>query len=154
MLTQRRYLNPNGWVELQDIDFPLQCDDGSVPADSALGQWNELMMEAGERSGFLLDTCGRAEHMMRQAGFVDVRRKPFRWPLGPWAKGRYYKQLGNMALENFTHGLEGMCMALFTRFLGWSREQVLDFTATVREDMNNAAFHTYFNLYVTYGRKP
>ncbi|KLU81407.1 hypothetical protein MAPG_00497, partial [Magnaporthiopsis poae ATCC 64411] len=34
------FLAPGGYLELQDIDFPVRCDDDSLPADSALKQWS------------------------------------------------------------------------------------------------------------------
>ncbi|KAH9438778.1 hypothetical protein MCOR02_002379 [Pyricularia oryzae] len=85
-------------------------------------------MEAGERSGFKLDECGRVADMMRAAGFVDV--------------------------ENFAEGCEAMSMALFTRFMGWTRDEVVEFSARVRSDLADTSIHAYFPIYVTYGRKP
>ncbi len=142
-------------MEVQDIDVPVVCDDGSVPQDSLLMKWSNLLLEAGQRSGFRLDTCGEAAAMMRAAGFVDVTRVPFKWPLGPWAKQMEYKRLGNWVLENFDLGVEAMCLALFTRFLdGWTKERVEAFAKEVQAEFHNRDYHAYFNLYVTYGRKP
>lgn len=33
-------LTPEGWIELADICFPVQDDDDSLPADSALKRWS------------------------------------------------------------------------------------------------------------------
>lgn len=112
------------------------------------------MLEAGEKSGFFLNTCGKAVDMMRDAGFVDVVRIPYKWPIGPWAKGIEQKRLGLWVLENFTNGVEGMCLALFTRFLEWQKEEVEAFSNQVKADLHNRNYHTYFDMYVTYGRKP
>jgi len=111
-------------------------------------------MEAGERSGFLLNTCGQAAELMRAAGFVDVVRVPLKWPLGPWPKMFEQKRLGWWVLENFDMGCEAICLALFTRFLGWTKEDVIKFASEVKAEMHNRAYHTYFNMYVTYGRRP
>ncbi len=46
-------------------------------------------------------------------------------------------------------GAEAMLLALFTRFLNWTREQVVDFANEVRAGFRNHAYHTYFNLWVT-----
>jgi SAM-dependent methyltransferase len=32
-------LNAGGWIEMSDICFPVACDDGSLPNDSALAKW-------------------------------------------------------------------------------------------------------------------
>jgi hypothetical protein len=112
------------------------------------------MMEAGRRSGFELDTCGRAAAMMHTAGFVDIVRIPYKWPLGPWAREPHLKKIGFWAMQNFTAGVESIMLALFTRFLGWSYEQVKEFAVQVAEEYSNKDYHCYFNLYITYGRRP
>ena len=148
------FLNTDGWVEIQDIDFPLRCADGSLPADSTLQKWSDIMMEASEKAGFLLNTCGRAADFMKEAGFVDIVRVPYKWPIGRWPKNEKMKELGSLARENFIGGVETMSLALFTRFLGWTLDDVKNFTEKVRHDMCQPSYHTYFDLYVTYGRKP
>ncbi|TLS28678.1 hypothetical protein PpBr36_01064, partial [Pyricularia pennisetigena] len=148
------FLERGGHVEVQDIDFPLRCDDGTMRPDSAVRRWSDLMMEAGERSGFKLDECGRVADMMRAAGFVDVVRVPFCWPVNRWPRDQKLKQIGLWAQENFVEGCEAMSMALFTRFMGWTRDEVVDFSARVRADLADTSIHAYFPIYVTYGRKP
>ncbi|QBZ56363.1 hypothetical protein PoMZ_01269 [Pyricularia oryzae] len=148
------FLERGGHVEVQDIDFPLRCDDGTMRPESAVRRWSDLMMEAGERSGFKLDECGRVADMMRAAGFVDVVRVPFCWPVNRWPRDQKLKQLGLWAQENFAEGCEAMSMALFTRFMGWTRDEVVEFSARVRSDLADTSIHAYFPIYVTYGRKP
>jgi hypothetical protein len=154
MTKTNSFMEPGGYLELQDIDFPIRCDDDSLAPDSALGRWSDLLMEAGRRSGFALDTCGRAAEMMRRAGFVDVVRVPFTWPINRWPRDQRLKQLGLWAEENFAEGCEAMSMALFTRNLGWTRDEVVEFSARVRADLADVRKHAYFTLYITYGRKP
>ncbi|EFX03519.1 sam domain protein [Grosmannia clavigera kw1407] len=148
------FLKSEGWVEIQDIDFPLQCADGSLPSDSAMRRWSDLMLEASRKSGYLLDTCGKAAELMREAGFVDIVRVPYKWPIGPWPRDPSLKQLGAWVFENFHGGIETMSLALFTRFLGWSLDEVRAFAEEARAELCNRNFHTYFDMYVTYGRKP
>lgn len=33
------HMNPGGWIELQDICMPVQCDDGTLKEDSHLWKW-------------------------------------------------------------------------------------------------------------------
>ncbi|KAL0933070.1 methyltransferase [Colletotrichum truncatum] len=147
-------LNPGGWLEIQDIDFPMRSDDGTIPPECDLGRWNDLMMEAGRRSGFLLDTCGRAADMMASVGFVDIVRIPFKWPINQWPQDVKHKTLGLWTEANFSVGLESMTLALFTRFMGWRKEEVWDFSARAIAEWRDVRRHGYFDVYVTYGRKP
>jgi hypothetical protein len=111
------------------------------------------MMEAAEKSGFLLNTCGKVAQMMADAGFVDIMRVPFKWPINRWPVGSKYKQLGDWTELNFSVGMEAMSLALFTRFLGWSREEVLEMVPYVINEWRDRRRHGYFNLYITYGRR-
>lgn len=91
---------------------------------------------------------------MREAGFVDVEQRMFMWPINAWPKDPYMKQLGRWNQLNCTDGLEGFCLALLTRGLGWRKEEVDVFVAKVRADFRNKKIHGYFPMPVTYGRKP
>lgn len=135
------------------MEFPLRSDDSTLLEGSALKRWSDLMVAAGERSGFKLTTCGKAAEMMSMAGFVDIVRIPFKWPINPWPRDEKYKFVGWYTETNFTLGLETMMLALFTRFMGWTRDQVQALAADVRAELHDRSRHAYFNLYVTYGRK-
>ncbi|PSS02080.1 methyltransferase [Coniella lustricola] len=146
-------LTSGGWVEIQDIQFPLHCDDNTLAPNSALKKWSDLMVEAGDKSGFTLTTCERAGDMMHQAGFVDIVRIPYKWPINEWPREAKWKEVGRRTGINFRDGMEGIMMALFTRFMGWTKEQVEDFSQQVDREWQDTRIHAYFNLWVTYGRK-
>jgi hypothetical protein len=52
-------------------------------------------------------------------------------------------------LEDILSGVEGLSMAVFTRTLGWSKEETDIFLVDVRKDMKNTRYHSYYNMYVT-----
>ena len=45
-------------------------------------------------------------------------------------------------------------MALFTRYLGWSQEEVLVFCSEVRAALKDRSVHGYIPIYIVYGQKP
>lgn len=139
---------------MQDINFPIRCDDGCIDINSYLASWNNHMMHAAAQSGFLLDTCGRAAELMRDAGFVDIVRIPYKWPINQWPRDERHKEIGEWTEANFVNGLESITLAMFTRFLGWTKTQVWDFITQVIVDWRDLRHHGYFDVYVTYGRKP
>lgn len=53
------------------------------------------------------------------------------------------------ALENISAGLQGLSLALFTRGLGWSAEELEVFLVDVRKDMRNNRIHSYWPMCVT-----
>lgn len=56
--------------------------------------------------------------LMREAGFVDVVEKRFKWPIGPWSSDPKLKEIGRWNLLNWEEGMEGWVMAAYTRVLG------------------------------------
>lgn len=51
-------------------------------------------------------------------------------------------------LENMAPALEGFSMALFTRVLGWSKEEVQTFLIDVRKELKDPKIHAYWPMYV------
>jgi hypothetical protein len=52
-------------------------------------------------------------------------------------------------LEDLAPGLEGLSVALFTRVLGWSKEELDVFLEDVRKDMKNTKYHAHWNMLVS-----
>ncbi|KAJ4179011.1 hypothetical protein NW767_014713 [Fusarium falciforme] len=80
---------------------------------------------------------------MAEVGFVDVKETPFKWPTNRWPKDRRFKELGDWSNVNTNDSLQGLSMALFTRHLGWTPEEVGVFLVDVRKDLDNPSIHAY-----------
>jgi hypothetical protein len=106
-------------------------------------------MEAAAQTGLDATAPSHFGPKLRAAGFVDVQRKNFKWPLGKWAKGKKNKLLGYYAEEDFNDFLPGSVLGLFTRVLKWTREEVELFLAEVRREKREMKErHFYANLWV------
>ncbi|KAH6987228.1 S-adenosyl-L-methionine-dependent methyltransferase [Ilyonectria destructans] len=147
-------LNPGGWIECQDICFPLRCDDGTVKDDSYIKQWSDLMIKSTTIFGRTGESASMYKQQMIDAGFVNVTEVIYKWPTNRWPVDPYYKDLGFWCFHNIAGGLSGLSMALFTRGLGWSSEEVEVFLANVRNDMKDKSIHGWWPIHVVYGQKP
>ncbi|KAI8668465.1 hypothetical protein NCS55_00872700 [Fusarium keratoplasticum] len=147
-------LNPGGWIECQDITFPAECDDGTLKKGSYIDQWSSLMIEATNVFGRGAQSAKKYKQQMIDAGFVNVTEVIYRWPTNRWPADSYYKELGFWCCHNIAGELSGLSMALFTRALGWSSEQVEVFLANVRTDMKDRRIHAWWPIHVVYGQKP
>jgi hypothetical protein len=49
-------------------------------------------------------------------------------------------------LENFSTGLSGLSMALFTRSLGWMKEELEVFLVEVRKSRKDTNIHGYYPM--------
>lgn len=124
----------------------MRCDDDSWPADSALRKWNEYLLEAGAKLRRPLDICQHYKKLLTDAGFDSVKEDIYKWPSNQWPKEAKFKELGAWNLVNIDSGIEGMTMALFTRGLGWTPEEVQIFLVDVRMDLRNRRLHTYWPM--------
>jgi hypothetical protein len=133
----------------------VKSADGTADGTDLL-LWGELLCEAAKKLGRPMgsDASEMYETWMRQAGFVDIQQRMFMWPTNGWPKNRYMKELGRWNQVNIMEGLEGFCLALLTRGLGWRKEEVDIFVAKVNRDLANKHIHGYFPMPVTFGRKP
>ncbi|GKT60197.1 methyltransferase domain-containing protein [Colletotrichum tofieldiae] len=139
-------LEPGGWFEAGGFVLPLGCDDGTLVEGSPLRQWQELMVEAGDKIGRSIESPAKYTKAMDDAGFVDITVKKYIWPLNSWPKDKKLKEIGKWHNVNLNLGLEALSLALFTRALEWTQEEVLALCAGVRGDLKNKNIHAYWNV--------
>ncbi|KAK1751060.1 methyltransferase [Echria macrotheca] len=146
-------LQPGGWLEMADI-CPITSDDGTLTEDMAIHKWVTQLLDGTRMIGRPFDGAFEYKRQMEEAGFVNVQEHVFKWPQNRWPKDARYKELGTWTLENITSGLEGLSAAVYTRVLGWSKEEVDVLLAQVRNEMKDTKIHSYWPIYVVYGQKP
>ncbi|KAG4440779.1 hypothetical protein IFR05_003766 [Cadophora sp. M221] len=146
--------NPGGYIEVSDICFPIRCDDDTLPANSSLLAWATQQLNGSKVIHRALDATKNHEAELLRVGYTDVTVKYFVWPMNRWPKDPKYKEMGIWNCENFTSGLSGISMALFTRVFGWTPEQLEVFLVDVRKDMKDTRIHAYWPIYTIYARKP
>jgi hypothetical protein len=91
---------------------------------------------------------------VEEAGYVDIVETKFAWPVGPWAKDPKLKALTIWGRENFLSVLQGLSMAVITRGLGMSAQEVEVFFAVVRAEVAGRKVHCYAPITFVYGREP
>jgi SAM-dependent methyltransferase len=79
-----RYLEPGGWVEFQEYHAPFVSDDGTIERCPDF-EW--------------LDAILRAPELLEKRGFAGVDTASTKWPVGPWAKCRREKRIGDLCLR-------------------------------------------------------
>jgi len=70
------------------------------------------------KTGMSFEIVEEMKDLMVGAGFVDVHEEKFVWPIGAWAKDGYLKEVGRWGERNWSEGIEGWVMAIYTRLLG------------------------------------
>jgi hypothetical protein len=145
-LIARSNLEPGGWLELQDLNFPFRSDDETLKPEHALYQWSEFMLEASTKAGKPINFSSQFEQLMKDAGFVNVTAKALKWPSNSWPKNNKKKKLGLWQGGNLAYGIEGFSLALFTRVLGWTKKEVDVFLMKVKNDIKDRTIHSYLPM--------
>lgn len=130
-------------MELQDFSIPFACDDGTMTEDTPTYQVGNLCIEASTALGRPLDIAQSYKDLMAEVGFTDIVERRIKSPIGIWPKDKYFKDLGYWNYTGFDIGLEGLLMALLTRGLGWSKDEVLVYCAQVRTALRDPRIHAY-----------
>jgi len=89
-----RNLNPGGYIEVVDYNYPFKVDDDSLPPNPALQKWCQLMLEGCAKAGRSIDSARHFKKQLEEVGFVDVVEQQFKWPQNRWPKDKKYKELG------------------------------------------------------------
>ncbi|QKX57587.1 uncharacterized protein TRUGW13939_04705 [Talaromyces rugulosus] len=148
-----QHLTPGGWFEQAEISVVPHSEDGSI-AGTSLEQWGPLALECGVKFGKSFSVAEDTGKLFQDAGFQNITYRTFKWPIGPWPKDKRYKEIGMYNRIGWEEGLEGWAMFLFTKFLGWSPEEVQVLLAKIRLNLRDRAIHGYQYISICYGQKP
>ncbi|KAF5655850.1 methyltransferase [Fusarium heterosporum] len=147
-------LTPGGYIELQEVDLVIKCDDDTLSPDNVMLKSLALLTEASIKLGRAYQDIPALADIMAEIGFVDIVVEKFKWPINPWPKDKKAKLLGSWCLANFSIGLEAFTMAPLTRAHGWTPEEVRLFLVDQRKAMSDRSTHAYWPIYSIFARKP
>lgn len=130
-LTWIRCLRPGtGQMEHIEIDWAPRTSQSQFPAAATdMHNWWYWMQQSSQRAGKPIAYREDTEDLLEEAGFVDVSHKRIKIPLyvdgrkdkREWALAHGYQTaMGHIGTQSFT----GFSMALFTRYLGFTPQQV------------------------------
>ena len=153
------HLKPGGWYEQLECSCYCHADDDTTPPGSPLHRWGGLFTEAGRLTGKTVDVIDHQYAWLQEAGFEEVTEHRFKMPDNPWPsaktpEGRRLKEIGKWRRLEIEMGMEGWSLAMFTRVLGMTFEEVQVYLAEVRRDWRDRRVHAYTRVGVVYGRKP
>ena len=83
---------------------------------------------------------------LEAAGFQNVEVRNYKLPIGPWPADKKLKEVGIFQLAAMLEGIDGLTLALWTRFLGWSEREIATFLAKVKLEFRSSNVHSYWPL--------
>jgi len=147
-------LKPGGYAEFTDFDLTWVSPDGSMPLDWVGKKANNEVIKWTKGVG--MEPCNGPllEGWARDAGFVDIAAVKSPLPVGTWPADKRLKTVGAWNYLQCAEGLEGFFFAIFTRYLGYSKEEVEVMCADIRRGMKDPKMHTMYHLHTVVGKKP
>jgi hypothetical protein len=146
LLMTSRALKPGGWVELIEIHVVPGSPDGTLPDNSQIMEFYNVLKPMAASVGFDLDVAQKYKSMLEEAGYEDVQETVYDLPLGPWSKDRRMNEVGRFQNFQLFGGLSSIGMAMLTRVGGWTQEKVEVFLAGVRREGYDKRIHLYYKL--------
>ena len=96
-----------------------KSDDGTSDG-TIFERWGNISLEAGDKFGKTLRVADESADYMRKAGLEGGTETRFKVPIGPWAKDKRMKELGQYNRLQCEEGIEGWTMYLLTTVMGVS----------------------------------
>ncbi|KAK1460548.1 methyltransferase [Colletotrichum cuscutae] len=145
-MIQRAYdhLEPGGYFEVQDLELPSYCDDGSVPPDAALYRWQHALVDASNEVGRPINYAVDCLDDLHNVGFIEIHHQIYKWPFNNWPDDPKLKEAGRWNCANLVMGLEAFSLGLLTRVKGWTRDAVEEFCAEVKKEVKDTRLHAYW----------
>ena len=107
-------LEPGGWMESQELDSKVYCDDGTMPASWPLLEWSKDQDDAATNHlKTPLRIANKLKRWYEQAGFVEVKEEVFHILINEWAKEDRLKMFGKFMAQNMQAGLYGWSVNYF-----------------------------------------
>lgn len=150
-----RVLEPGGYIESFEASPFIRTDDNDLPADTAIAQWGPIYAQAGEKFGrtFRVVDDNLQVKGLEEAGFVDIQVHDYNTPIGSWPTQPRQRAVGELTMYSVLQDVEGYILFVVNS-LGWTREQVLAYTAQLHHEMQLNKYRTYFTVRLVHARKP
>lgn len=141
------HLAPGGYLEIQEVQTVVRCDDHSATEESSLViRWSQLTSGAAARAGNDPLASNHFPQQLRNQGFGHVKTYPIQWPIGTWPKGGLEKDIGRFMVSRMLRAAEEMSVTKLMRRLDWSREEVEALIEDWRDDIQDPNRHFYVQV--------
>ncbi|KAI8664812.1 hypothetical protein NCS56_00915200 [Fusarium sp. Ph1] len=147
-------LRPGGWIECQELEGLLECDDDSVTENNPFKKWCDDIVDASIAADRPLPGAASIKQALKETGFVDIHEKIYKIPINGWPKNRRLKRFGELWHANVAEGLQALSYGLLHRVKGMTKEEIEVNLIDVRRALADHRMHGYQKFYVVWGRKP
>ncbi|KAJ5218408.1 uncharacterized protein N7498_000507 [Penicillium cinerascens] len=93
------------------------------------------MHEVAAKFGKRVNVAAEQKELMHSAGFVQADEQIFKVPFGKWSDDPNLKRIESSYVFHMQYALEGYKLRLFTKTLGWSKEDTDALISRVQQEL-------------------
>ncbi|KAL4946550.1 hypothetical protein BDV06DRAFT_233127 [Aspergillus oleicola] len=153
-----KHLVPGGWVGLLEHDLRFHPREGKEEEMEGkwdvIKKWQELISEAAEKFGKRINMGSKQKALMEEAGLVEVQSRYSRFLQKDGKMTPQQARMGSFYHHHWKEQLQGYSLRLFTKTLGWSKENTDNLIERVLQELNQEDLQLYSLFYLVIGRKP
>jgi hypothetical protein len=116
-------------------------------------EFHQTLATAMEKHNFNLQAITAATSELESAGFINVRERVLKMPIGGWHDDPELKEIGEIFRLVMKEAIPEIGMRVIQENLGWSWEQMMVLGGKAKGSLD-LPFRTYFPLHIVIGQKP
>ncbi|KAF4978514.1 hypothetical protein FZEAL_5112 [Fusarium zealandicum] len=152
VINARNHLRCGGWIEFQEYDHAILCDDGTMQTDDPLRAFFDTCAQGMREYGCLGFGKQDIRQTLKNSGFKRVQVVSKKVPISTWPRDEKMKTLGTLMRANILEMLDAMAAKPLVA-LGMTPEQRHDMVDGVRKSLQDVRVHRYMNCSFYFGQK-
>ncbi|KAF4449118.1 hypothetical protein F53441_7514 [Fusarium austroafricanum] len=146
------HIKEGGWIEFQDFDYTVRCDDGTMKRDDPLRVFFETCAQGIRKYGCTNYGKKDVRKSLIYAGFTQVQVVSKRVPISSWSKDEGLKDLGTLMEANVLELIGSMAVKPLIA-LGIPEEERKEMVSQACKSLKNDKAHRYMDCRVVYAQK-
>ncbi|KAG4265297.1 hypothetical protein FPRO04_00420 [Fusarium proliferatum] len=152
MLIKGRHLKEGGWIEFQDFDYTVRCDDGTMQKDDPLRVFFDTCAQGIRKYGCTNFGKKDVRKSLIAAGFTRVQAVSEKVPISCWPQDEGMKDLGKLMEANIMDLIGSMAVKPLIA-LGIPEEERKEMASQAYKSLREDKGHRYMNCRIVYGQK-
>ncbi|CRG86860.1 hypothetical protein PISL3812_03872 [Talaromyces islandicus] len=138
-----RVTKRGGWVQMVELNYNVQSDNGSITDQHALREWSRHYLRALEDLKDLR-VGARLGSLMTSAGLVEVDTTMIQLPLSAWSSDRRMQRIGASNRLNVHQLLESLALYPFTQRLHMPEGEFRNLISRAQAEVDDLRLKAYF----------
>ncbi|KAF4985940.1 hypothetical protein FDECE_16221 [Fusarium decemcellulare] len=146
------HLKCGGWIEFQEFDHSVLCDDGTMQQDDPLRVFFDTCAQGMRKYG--CTSFGKLDirSVLKHAGFNRIQVVRKKVPISPWARDERMKTIGKLMKARILESLDALAAKPLVA-LGMTPEQRQDMVNSALKSLGDGGIHRYMNYCFYFGQK-